>query len=122
VTGFGLVQGLAGLDIPVLPIGDSVARQWANRAWLQVWRAGALGSSAGRRAAGVCGLLGVPLGGGAIFTAPDHPLRGGTALIGSGGDLLGIGSLQLQHTTPAGGTLPLNMIVPIDLLTPILDA
>jgi len=23
VTGFGLVQGLAGLDIPVLPIGDS---------------------------------------------------------------------------------------------------
>ena len=58
----------------------------------------------------------------AIFTAPDHPLWGGTALIGSGGELLGIGSLQLQHATPGGGTLPLNMIVPIDLLTPILDA
>jgi S1-C subfamily serine protease len=34
---------------------------------------------------------------------------------------LGIGSLQLQHSTPRGGTVPLNMIVPIDLLTPILD-
>jgi S1-C subfamily serine protease len=57
----------------------------------------------------------------AIFTAPGHPLWGGAALIGSGGELLGIGSLQLQHATPRGGTLPVNMIVPIDLLTPILE-
>ena len=33
----------------------------------------------------------------AIFTAPAHPHWGGTALIGSAGELLGIGSLQLQH-------------------------
>jgi S1-C subfamily serine protease len=57
----------------------------------------------------------------AIITAPGHPDWGGTALIGSNGELLGIGSLQLQGATPGAGTLPLNMIVPIDLLTPILD-
>ena len=57
----------------------------------------------------------------AIFTAPGHPDWGGTALIGSKGELLGIGSLQLQGATSGGETLPLNMIVPIDLLTPILD-
>jgi S1-C subfamily serine protease len=34
---------------------------------------------------------------------------------------LGIGSLQLQGASPGGMTLPLNMIVPIDLLAPILD-
>jgi hypothetical protein len=58
----------------------------------------------------------------AIFTAPGHPNWGGTALIGSKGELLGIGSLQLQAATAGGATLPLNMIVPIDLLTPIVLA
>ena len=33
----------------------------------------------------------------AIFTAPAHPNWGGTAVIGPTGDLIGIGSLQLQH-------------------------
>ena len=33
----------------------------------------------------------------AIFTAPAHPFWGGTALIGPAGDLLGIGSLQVQQ-------------------------
>src|SRR5439155_1049584 len=56
----------------------------------------------------------------AIFTAPAHPNWGGTAVIGPQGDLLGIGSLHLEQ--PRGqGTEHLNMIVPIDLLKPILD-
>ena len=38
----------------------------------------------------------------AIFTAPAHPNWGGTALIGPAGDLLGIGSLQLQHGREKG--------------------
>ena len=38
----------------------------------------------------------------AIFTAPAHPNWGGTALIGPAGDLLGIGSLQLQHAAEKG--------------------
>jgi len=58
----------------------------------------------------------------AIFTAPGHPHWGGTALIGPGGDLLGIGSLQVQHQArESGRPSNLNMIVPIDLLKPILD-
>ena len=58
----------------------------------------------------------------AIFTAPAHPYWGGTALIGPAGDLLGIGSLQIQQAAPAEQRREdVNMIVPIDLLKPILD-
>jgi len=57
----------------------------------------------------------------AIFTAPSHPNWGGTALIGPTGNLLGIGSLQLQHVVDKGQPQNINMIVPIDLLNPILD-
>ena len=57
----------------------------------------------------------------AIFTAPAHPNWGGTALIGPAGDLLGIGSLQLQHAVDKGQAQNINMIVPIDLLKPIFD-
>jgi hypothetical protein len=46
---------------------------------------------------------------------------GGTALIGSGGDLLGIGSLQLQEGREQGPPGDINMIVPIDLLKPVFD-
>ncbi len=53
----------------------------------------------------------------AIFTSPAHPNWGGTALIGPAGDLLGIGSLQLE----ASAGKDINMVVPIDLLKPILD-
>ncbi len=57
----------------------------------------------------------------AIFTAPAHPQWGGSALIGSTGDLLGVGSLLVQEKVDAG-TLQGNMIVPIDLLEPILES
>ena len=33
----------------------------------------------------------------AIFTSPAHPNWGGTAMIGAGGELLGIGSLQCSR-------------------------
>jgi len=57
----------------------------------------------------------------AIFTEPAHPNWGGTAMIGADGELLGIGSLQLQQATSGGQAENLNMIVPIDLLKPILN-
>jgi S1-C subfamily serine protease len=57
----------------------------------------------------------------AIFTAPSHPNWGGTALIGPAGDLLGIGSLQLQQAVDKGPPQNINMMVPIDLLQPIFD-
>jgi S1-C subfamily serine protease len=56
----------------------------------------------------------------AIFTAPAHPQWGGAALIGADGKLLGIGSLLVQEKIDAG-TIQGNMIVPIDILAPILD-
>jgi S1-C subfamily serine protease len=66
----------------------------------------------------------------AIYTSPAHPFWGGTALIGPSGELLGIGSLQIQavsvdperpapHRERQGDDA--NMIVPIDLLKPILN-
>jgi len=56
----------------------------------------------------------------AIFTAPAHPQWGGAALIGSSGDLLALGSLLVQEKVDAG-TLQGNMLVPIDLLEPVLE-
>jgi S1-C subfamily serine protease len=56
----------------------------------------------------------------AIYTAPAHPQWGGSALIGSDGKLLAIGSLLVQEKVDAG-MLQGNMLVPIDLLEPILD-
>jgi S1-C subfamily serine protease len=56
----------------------------------------------------------------AIFTAPAHPHWGGSALIGADGRLAAIGSLLVQEKIDAG-TIQGNMLVPIDLLEPILD-
>src|SRR6267142_3215597 len=56
----------------------------------------------------------------ALFIAPAHPQWGGAALIGAEGKLLGIGSLLVQEKIDAG-TIQGNMIVPIDILGPVLD-
>ncbi len=56
-----------------------------------------------------------------FFTGPAHPFWGGGALIGEDGKLLGIGSLVVQQSAPDGEQLDLNMVVPVELLTPILD-
>jgi S1-C subfamily serine protease len=57
----------------------------------------------------------------AIFTLPAHPQWGGAALIGGDGRLLGIGSLLVEEKMQ-GETVQGNMVVPIDLLEPILDS
>jgi S1-C subfamily serine protease len=57
----------------------------------------------------------------AIFTAPAHPFWGGAGLIDSDGKLLGVGSLLVQQTTESASPQDLNMVVPIDLLPPILN-
>ena len=56
----------------------------------------------------------------AIFTYPAHPNWGGTGLISTRGELIGIGSLQLERERD-GKAEHVNMIVPIDLLKPVLD-
>src|SRR5260221_729435 len=55
-----------------------------------------------------------------VVTLPAHPQWGGAALIGADGKLLGIGSLLVQEKVDTS-TLQGNMIVPIDILAPILD-
>jgi S1-C subfamily serine protease len=120
-SGFGLVQALRPLDIPVLALGDSRR--------LSPGDAVVMGGSGGRSHSLAAQVVACQefagyweyLIDGAIFTAPAHPNWGGTALIGPRGDLVGIGSLQLQHQAAGGRVVPLNMSVPIDLLKPDLD-
>ena len=57
----------------------------------------------------------------AIYTSPPFSDYGGAALIGSNGELLGIGSILTQLNVPGMGVLPCNMSVPIDLIKPILS-
>ena len=47
--------------------------------------------------------------------------RAGTAVIGEDGTIVGIGSLQLMAASGSSDELPLNMVVPIDILKPVLD-
>ena len=120
-TGFGLVQPLARLDLPALPIGDSSIAQVGER--VVVGGAGGRQRSVAARIAArqeFAGYWEYVLDE-AIFTAPAHPNWGGTALIGHAGDLIGIGSLQLERPREGSANEHLNMIVPIDLLKPILD-
>src|SRR5262249_58146330 len=56
----------------------------------------------------------------AIFTYPAHPNWGGAGMISAGGELIGIGSLQLDRVRENRAE-HVNMIVPIDLLKPVLD-
>ena len=56
----------------------------------------------------------------ALFTAPAHPQWGGSALISRDGLLLGIGSLLVQEKISEEAEQG-NMVVPIDLLEPVLD-
>lgn len=57
----------------------------------------------------------------AIFTAPAHPFWSGAALIGKDGMLYGIGSLMLQTVDEDNSVSNANMVIPIDLLPPVLD-
>jgi len=119
-TGFGLVQPLGKLGVPALArgttascrVGDDVVvaghggRKHALRAKL----------IAKREFAGYWEYVLDE----ALFTAPAHPHWSGAALIGGDGRLLGVGSLMVQEES-AGRTVQGNMIVPIDLLEPILE-
>jgi S1-C subfamily serine protease len=119
-TGFGLVQALASVNLPALGLGDSAAVDIGERA--------IVAGVGGRPHAVAARIVAKQEFAGyweyfldeALFTAPAHPTWGGAALIGPAGDLIGIGSLQLQREGESGKVEDLNMIVPINLLKPIL--
>jgi S1-C subfamily serine protease len=120
-TGFGVVQALARLDLPALPIGNSGKAQIGDRV--------VVAGAGGRQRSVAARIVAKQEFAGdweyvldeAIFTAPAHPNWGGTAMIGASGELLGIGSLQLEQGREKSDTGQINMIVPIDLLKPILE-
>jgi S1-C subfamily serine protease len=120
-TGFGLVQALGRLDVPTLPLGSSSEAKVGER--VVVGGAGGSSRSVAARIVAKQEFAGYweYVLDEAIFTTPAHPHWGGTALVGPAGDLLGIGSLQVQHSLGGGRVASINMIVPIDLLKPILD-
>jgi S1-C subfamily serine protease len=119
-TGFGLVQALGRVDLAPLPLGNSGAAQIDSR--IVVGGVGGRTRSVAGRIAARQQFAGYweYLLDEAIFTYPAHPNWGGTALISSRGELMGIGSLQIERER-AGRSEHLNMIVPIDLLKPVLD-
>ena len=119
-TGLGLVQPLGRLDLPTLARGTTRSVDIGNEVFVigHGGRPHALKARlvAKREFAGYWEYVLDE----AVFTAPAHPQWGGAALIGADGKLAGIGSLLVQEKIDAG-TLQGNMIVPIDLLQPILD-
>jgi S1-C subfamily serine protease len=120
-TGFGLVQALARLDVPPLPLGSS--------GQARVGDAVVIAGAGGRKHSLAARIVSKQEYAGyweyvldeAIFTTPAHPNWGGTAVMSASGELIGVGSLQLQQAQGAGTAGHLNMSVPIDLLKPILD-
>lgn len=120
-SGFGLVQTLGRLNVPSLEMGDSDRLKVGDQA---VFAAGG-----GRHHSVETRVVGRQEFAGyweyvlddAIFIAPAHPFWGGGGLIGIDGKLAGIGSLILQQGDGKGKRLDMNMVVPIGLLTPIMQ-
>ena len=120
VTGFGLVQALGRMNIDPLPIGSSAATKIGDRV--------VVGGAGGRTHSVACQIAAKQEFAGyweylldeAIFTHPAHPNWGGAGLISGSGELIGIGSLQLEREK-GGKAEHVNMIVPIDLLKPAID-
>ncbi|MHA1537917.1 MAG: S1C family serine protease [Alphaproteobacteria bacterium] len=120
-TGFGLVQALGELGAPSMKLGRSSACGAGDSV--------VLAGHGGRRHAIDTRIVSKREFAGyweyvldeAIFTAPAHPNWGGAAMIDAGGRLQGIGSLLVQNSRGGEAQSDGNMIVPIDLLPPILE-
>jgi S1-C subfamily serine protease len=120
VTGFGLVQALGQLNIEPIPLGSSASAQIGDRV--------VLGGAGGRTRSVASQIVARQEFAGyweylldeAIFTHPAHPNWGGAGLLTNNGELIGIGSLQLERER-GGKAEHVNMIVPIDLLKPVLN-
>ena len=117
-SGLGLVQALDDLALPALELGRSSEAVVGDPVLV----------AAGARQSVRAEIVGRHEFAGyweyylreAIFTAPAHPFWGGAGLIDRHGKLIGIGSLHVERVS-AEGALETNMIVPVDLLAPVLD-
>jgi S1-C subfamily serine protease len=121
-TGFGLIQALRRMTLPALELGTASALRPEQQVIVAATggRQHALKATivARNEFAGYWEYL----IDGAVFTAPAHPAWNGAALLDDHGRLCGIGSLHVQQRDrEGGGPDDANMLVPIDLLPPILD-
>jgi S1-C subfamily serine protease len=120
-TGFGLVQALGRLNTLPIELGIRQRVGAGDRA--------IMAAEGGRRHAIAARVVARQEFAGyweyvldrAIFTAPAHPFFGGAALIAADGRLIGIGSLHVQNSNGRELRRDVNMVVPIELLPPILD-
>ena len=120
ISGFGLVQALGQMNIDPLPLGSSAAARVGDNV--------VVGGAGGRTRSVASQIVAKQEFAGyweylleeAIFTYPAHPNWGGAGLIASSGELIGFGSLQLERER-GGRAEHVNMIVPIDLLKPVLN-
>lgn len=119
-TGFGLVQALGPLDCPALELGRSSETRLGD----PVTVAAGAGTKPVRAM-----VVGKQEFAGyweyfldeALFTSPAHPFWGGAGAIDRNGRLIGIGSLHVEQISARAEPRDTNLIVPIDLLPPILD-
>ena len=119
VSGFGLVQALGDLALPAIELGRSSEARVGDAVIV---------AAGGDRQFVRAGIVAKQEFSGyweyylreVLFTQPAHPFWGGAALLGRDGKLLGIGSLHVERVSDEG-TEDTNMIVPIDLLPPVLD-
>src|SRR3954470_16140938 len=96
-TGFGLVQALGHIDLDPLPLASPRCAVIGARA--------VVGGAGGRTRSVASHIVAKQEFAGyweylldeAVFTYPAHPNWGGTGLISTRGELLGIGSLQLER-------------------------
>ncbi len=120
-SGFGLVQALGKLNLPPIMLGKSDDIILGQPMLL----AGCGGVEATQQVqiGGVDEFAGYweYLIDSAIFTVPAHPFWSGAALLGEDGMLYGIGSLILQTVDQDNEVSSANMVIPIDLLPPILN-
>jgi S1-C subfamily serine protease len=118
-SGLGLVQALDQLALPAVPLGPSEDIRAGDPVVL---------ASGGRRQSIEAQVVAKHEFAGyweylldeAIFTAPAHPFWGGAGLFASDGRLVGIGSLHVESAGGQDVPTDVNMVVPIDLLPPLL--
>ena len=119
-SGFGLVQALGPLDLPAMELGKSRDARLGDPVLLA---GGNRKQSVRARIVAKQEFTGYweYLLNEALFTTPAHSFWGGAGLVDQDGKLLGIGSLLVQQATAEGQPRDINMVVPIDLLPPILN-
>lgn len=119
-SGFGLIQALGDLNCPALELGRSSEARLGDPVTV---------AAGGGTKPVKAMIVGKHEFAGyweyfldeAIFTSPAHPFWGGAGVIDRAGRLIGIGSLHVEQLSERAGSRDINMIVPIDLLKPILD-